>query len=142
MCVQTLPPNAHIDFQRGQWILKFVNCRWRFRRHTFFCESCSHPVLNHYPPCFWSSISTAHSCQTTHQHCIKSPTRCTFFMCVYSKICKYTCFERIHRSSSAVYVSLYMQLFVHIMLTVTGCSASPVGTDFQLSSNGVSVRNI
>jgi hypothetical protein len=47
---------------------------------------------------------------------------------IYSKILYSTCFRRIHRSSSAVYVSLYMQLFVRIMLAVTSCSAPSVGT--------------
>ena len=57
-------------------------------------------------------------------NCIKSPTRCTLS---YAFILNSICFERIHSSSSRVYVSLYMQLFVHIMVTVTGCSASSAG---------------
>ena len=39
-----------------------------------------------------------------------------FFVSVYSKILHSTCLERIHISSSGVYVSLYVQLFIHIML--------------------------
>ena len=58
----------------------------------------------------------------------KQSNKVHIFIYFYSKILHSTCFERIHRSSSAVYLSLYKQLFVHIMLTVTSCSASSVGT--------------
>ena len=63
---------------------------------------------------------------STHKD-VKTPYRTSnkmhLFIYIYSKIFVYsTCFERIHSSSSGVYISLY------IMLTVTSCSASSVGT--------------
>ena len=61
-------------------------------------------------------------------HHVESPTRFTFSYIFILKFLYSTCIEQIYRSSSGVYKALYMQLFVHIMLTVTSCLASSVGT--------------
>ena len=66
---------------------------------------------------------------------IESPTRCTFSYIFILKFLYSTCFEQIYRSSSGVYKALYMQLFVHIMLTVTSCLASSVGTGIGLQKS-------
>jgi hypothetical protein len=65
----------------------------------------------------------------TRSWLFKETKKMRLFLSICSKICTlHFFFERIHRSSSGVYVSLYMQLFLHIMLTVHSCSASSVGT--------------
>ena len=52
-------------------------------------------------------------------NCILSTKRPTSFAYSYVFILKFALyiFRKVHRSSSAVYVSLYIQLFVHIRLT-------------------------
>ena len=60
--------------------------------------------------------------------CVKSPTRCTFFVCVYSKICT------LH-VSSCLRITVYAAVCTYH--AVTSCLASSGGTD-EAGRTGVS----
>ena len=67
-------------------------------------------------------------------NCIKSPTRCTFSCDLFQNLHS-TCFEWTHRSSSAVSISPYMQLLVHIMLIVNTSKAEQLVTVSMICTN-------
>ena len=73
------------------------------------------------------SVSVFDILLTVHRNYLyKESNKMHIFICVYSKTVLY-----MFRTDTPIivrsYVSLYVQLFVHIMLTVTSCSAELLG---------------
>ena len=65
----------------------------------------------------------------------KETNKMHLFVRVYSKICTLHVSNGYTVHYHEFHISLYMQLFVHIMLTVTSCSASSGGTGANFRMN-------